>query len=65
MENWADIMSDILKVKLPWLKLRPYLAPDVEILDGMEHVNFRKFLARYVIDLITTIASSTASGIDQ
>ena len=50
MENWADIMSDILKVKLPWLKLRPYLAPDVEILDGMEHVNFRKFLARYVID---------------
>jgi diadenosine tetraphosphatase ApaH/serine/threonine PP2A family protein phosphatase/Ca2+-binding EF-hand superfamily protein len=49
-ENWADIMSDILKVKLPWVKLRPYLAPDVEVFHGIEHVNFRKFLARYVID---------------
>ena len=43
MENWADIMSDILKVKLPWLKLRPYLAPDVEILDGMEHETLESF----------------------
>ena len=49
-ENWADIMSDILKVKLPWFKLAPYLAPDTEMVDGKQYLNFRKFLARYVID---------------
>ena len=50
LENWADIMSDVLKVKLPWFKLAPYLAPDTEMVDGKQYLNFRKFLARYVID---------------
>ena len=46
LEEWSDIMSDTLQLKLDWRKLRPFIAPD----GPDDAIDYFKFLGRYYIN---------------
>eukprot|EP01102_Stenamoeba_stenopodia_P011791 TRINITY_DN3644_c0_g1_i3.p1 TRINITY_DN3644_c0_g1~~TRINITY_DN3644_c0_g1_i3.p1 ORF type:complete len:676 (-),score=185.28 TRINITY_DN3644_c0_g1_i3:164-2191(-) len=44
--DWVNVMSEVLKLQLPWLKLQPYLAAVDPETGG---INYMEFLDRYQI----------------
>jgi hypothetical protein len=46
LQEWSEIMSDTLQLKLDWHKLRPFIAPD----GADDAIDYSKFLGRYYIN---------------